>query len=57
MTYMTTRDGRIRNTEPRIGEVEAKQAVEPRRLRYMLGFGIVGAILALAVIYVVFFAG
>lgn len=57
MTYMTTRDERVRGTEPRIGETEAKQAVEPHRLRYMLGFGIVGVVLAFAIVYVVFFAG
>jgi len=35
-------------------KTEARQAVAPHRLRYMLGFGIAGVIVAFVVIYVVY---
>ena len=37
-------------------KTEARQAVAPHRLRYMLGFGIAGVVAAFVVIYVAFIA-
>lgn len=57
MTEFVTKRPADLNVSPKLETVDARQAVAPHRLRYMLIFGTVGAILALAVIYLLFVAG
>lgn len=51
----TAADQRQDDAAPeRVTTTEARQAVEPNRLRYMLVFGLGGVIIAFAVIYLAF---
>jgi hypothetical protein len=36
---------------------EARQAVTGNNVRYVLGFGLAGAVLALGILWIIFFAG
>jgi hypothetical protein len=56
MTEFVTKRPADMKTSPKLDTVDARQAVAPHRLRYMLVFGTVGAILALGAIYLFFLA-
>jgi len=47
-------DSRTGERVEALGTTEARQAVAPHRLRYVLGFGILGVVVAFAIIYAVF---
>jgi len=47
-------DSRTDTAPERLNTNEARQAVAPRRLRYMLAFGLLGVVVAFAIIYTAF---
>ncbi|MCX5513706.1 hypothetical protein [Kaistia algarum] len=57
MTEFATKRTADINASQKLDTVEARQAVAPHRLRYMLVFGTVGAIVALGAICLLFLAG
>lgn len=50
-------DQETRTAPVRESTDDVRQAVAPHRLRYMLGFGIAGVVIAFAIIYIAFVAG
>jgi hypothetical protein len=55
---MTSIDPR-RQTQPKevVSTTEARQGVTGHNVRYVLGFGLFGAIVAFVIIYLVYFGG
>jgi hypothetical protein len=45
------------DARPPMPPAKARQGVIGHNVRYVLGFGIAGAVIALALVYAVFFAG
>ena len=54
MTHIVAREPASLEPVPQLDATEARQAVAPHRLRYMLGFSMLGVIVAFAVIYFAF---
>jgi hypothetical protein len=54
MTEITQKQTRTDERAPKLSKTEARQAVTPHRLRFMLAFGIIGVVIAFAILYFLF---